>query len=60
MTEAVEIEAVETEVVDTEAATQGEAVIREDLSPLVQQKHHPTCCGERGGSQDGGGRDGGG
>ena len=45
-TEVVKMEAVKTEAIETEAATQGEAVIREDLSPLVQQNHHPTCCGE--------------
>ena len=40
--EAVEMETVKMEAVETEALTQGEAVKRKDLSPLVEKKHHPT------------------
>ena len=41
-TEAVKMEVVKTEAVKMETETQGEAAEKEDLSPLVQKKPHPT------------------
>ena len=37
--EVVKMKVVKMEAVETEAATQGEVVEREDLIPLIQQKH---------------------